>query len=792
MRTEHYLHFENATDIRRSTSGLEATLGREKLRIDLIKDDVIRIKISRGGKFDERPSEAVAAEPELGLVSYDWIESAAGATITTSALRVQVAASPFSIDVHRTDGSVVFESARDGKGRPQSYSTLNDAFAIRRKVSAGDPIYGLGEKTGSFNRRGRDFTLWNTDVLNPTASGEFTADRDSNDLRADCTSTEFDPYYMSIPFFYHQDAASSKISGSFIDNPYRAFYDFTADNEILIHFSGGQYTEYVFGGPTMARILEQYTELTGRTALPPLWALGYHQCRWYGYVQDDIMRLADKHRELDVPLDTLWLDIDYMDGYRVFTWNDERYPDVRVMLDGLKKQGIRAITIIDPGVKHDPGYEVFDDGMAKDIFAKTEGGDLYIGQVWPGDTAFPDFSLPEGRAWWGALNAEHVKSGLAGIWNDMNEPATGEISPYEMRFGHGKYSHEQYHNQYALLMAMGTTEGLLEAMPNLRTFVLSRAGSAGIQRYAANWMGDNMSRFDHLWLSIPMGAGMSISGQSFVGADIGGFGEDSSPELFTRWIQYGALTPFARTHSMAGTVDQYVWAFGEDVLGHAREAIKLRYRLLPYIYSAFVESSETGAPIQRPLVFDYQDDAVARELDDQYLFGRDLLVAPIWAAGQTSRETYLPAGGWYEWHTGAAIESRGQNVGSQAPLDRIPIYAKAGAVVSMLPTAPLNTDAIDRSRLELHVFAPLADGTTTSFVQEDDGLTFDALTGKLVRTEFAVTRAGNAVTLKAVSTGAGFAGFDRVGYEIVWHTPAGERRESVASSTGTFEVSIDL
>ena len=792
MRTDHYLHFEQATEIARSTSGLSAKLGREKLRIDIIEADLIRIKISRGGKFDERPSEAVAVEPELGNVSYDWAEGPEGATITTSALRVEVTASPFAIDVYRTDGSVVFESSRDKHGRPQSYSTLNDAFAIRRRVGSGDPIYGLGEKTGSFNRRGRDFTLWNTDVLNPTAAGEFTANRDAGDLRADCTSTEFDPYYMSIPFFYHQDAATSAISGSFIDNPYRAFYDFTADDEILIHFAGGQYTEYVFGGPSMARILEQYTQLTGRTALPPLWALGYHQCRWYGYVQADIENLAAKHRELDLPLDTLWLDIDYMDGYRVFTWNTDRYPDVKGMLDGLKKQGVRAITIIDPGVKHDPGYEVFDDGMAKDIFAKTEGGDLYIGQVWPGDTAFPDFSMPEGRAWWGALNAEHVKSGLAGIWNDMNEPATGSISPYEMRFSNGKYSQEQYHNQYALLMAMGTTEGLLEAMPNLRTFVLSRAGSAGIQRFAANWMGDNMSRFDHLWLSIPMGAGMSISGQSFVGSDIGGFGEDATPELFTRWIQYGALTPFARTHSMAGTIDQYAWAFGDEVLGCAREALKLRYRLLPYIYSAFVEASETGAPIQRPLIFDYQDDASVRNLDDEYLFGRDLLVAPIWAAGQESRETYLPAGTWYDWHTGEAIASKGQSVHSDAPISRIPIYARAGSVIAMLPTAPLNTDAIDRSRLELHVFAPLADGTTTSFVQEDDGLTFDALAGKLVRTTFAVTRAGSALTLKAASTGAGFAGFDRVGYDIVWHTPAGERRESIASTEGNFEAGIAL
>ena len=298
-----------------------------------------------------------------------------------------------------------------------------------------------------------------------------------------------------------------------------------------------------------------------------------------------------------------------MDGYRVFTWNTEQFPDAPGMLRRLADDGFRVITIIDPGVKHEPGYWVFDQGLERDVFCRTEGGDTYIGQVWPGNTAFPDFVTEEARAWWGELNAAHVQSGLAGIWNDMNEPATGTISPQQMRFGKGRYSHERYRNQYALLMAMGTRAGLLESMPDRRTFILSRAGFAGIQRYAANWMGDNLSRWDHLEVGITMGSGFGVSGQPFVGADIGGFHGHSNAELFLRWMQFGTLTPFCRNHSEIDNVDQYAWSWGEAVLELARAAVRLRYRLLPYIYAAFVHAAETGEPVQRPLVFDHQHDA---------------------------------------------------------------------------------------------------------------------------------------------------------------------------------------
>jgi alpha-glucosidase len=485
MQDSGFIALNHLADVRQTTLGIAGHLGHERFRVDVITSQILRVKISRGGEFDESPSYALAIDPvEQALAdgadtgfSVEIGESAA--ILTTSALVLTVSFKPFGFTLNRTDGTKVFASHGDG------YAILNNDWKVARTAKPEDAIYGLGEKTGRQNRRGRDFHLWNTDVLNPNASGEFTKAHEGTHPRADNTSTEFDPYYVSIPFFYHQDAATGHIGGSFIDNGYRSYYDFTPETHYSIFFSGGQYTEYLFAGPSMADILRDYTWLTGRTQLPPIWALGYHQCRWHEYSQQDVLDLAAKHRALDIPVDTLWLDIDYMDGYRVFTWNDKLFPDVASMLAALREDGIRVITIIDPGVKFEPGYEVFDAGLEREVFCLTEGGDIYIGQVWPGNTAFPDFVNPEAREWWGDLNAKHVESGIAGIWNDMNEPATGDISPTPMRFGKGEFSHERYHNAYAMLMAMGTEQGLRKAMPELRTFILSRAGSLDGRQHVA-------------------------------------------------------------------------------------------------------------------------------------------------------------------------------------------------------------------------------------------------------------------------------------------------------------------
>ncbi|HZA32052.1 MAG TPA: TIM-barrel domain-containing protein, partial [Propionibacteriaceae bacterium] len=614
LETDHYVRFERVSSVGETDRGLLAELHDEQLRIDLIRDDLVRFKISRARTFDESPTFAVCADPLQTPVKFRVERDAERVRLRTSAMVVSLWLHPFRLDVHRLDGSVVIETAVDQDGQYWPYATLNDAFTLRRRCRHEDAIFGLGEKTGRQNRKGRDFVMYNADVLNPDAAAEFIAGKAADDPRGDPTSVEYDPYYVSIPFFYHQDYPDGRMAASFVDNGYRGSYEFSQSSEYRISFRGGQYTEYIFAGPHMPDILNAYTWLTGRIAAPPLWSLGYHQCRWFHYTQQAVEALAEQHRQHQIPCDGLWLDIEYMDGYRVFTWNPDLFPDPPAMLKRLKEQGFRVITIIDPGVKYDPGYEVFDSGVERDVFCRTEGGDVYIGQVWPGNTAFPDFATEEAREWWGDLNAAHVESGLAGIWNDMNEPATGKIPPIRMLFGRGQYSHEHYRNQYALLMAMATTAGLRKQMPELRTFVLSRAGFAGIQRYAANWMGDNQSRWDHLWLSIPMGNGFGISGQAFVGADIGGFQGNANAELFLRWMQYGVLTPFCRNHSEIGNVDQYAWAWGDVIEGYVRSAISLRYRLLPYLYACFLSAAETGAPVQRPMIFDHQYDATLRDL----------------------------------------------------------------------------------------------------------------------------------------------------------------------------------
>ena len=769
----YYSPFTQTGRFVRLSSGIELELESERFTVTVLQDDLLLLTISHGGHREQNPSHAVCAD--IGAMKADFAleESDDEVRLTTSAMMLTICRNPFSLRAVRSDGSVIFETASDDEGTSWAYARLNDHFVTMRRCRHEDAFFGLGEKTGRFNRKGRNFILWNTDVLNPNATGEFVAKHKSGDPRADPLSSEFDPYYVSIPFFYHLPHMQSAMAGFFFDNPYRATFEFSHVQEYRVHFHGGQYTEFVFAGPAMKDILRDYSMLTGRMAPPPLWALGNHQCRWFPYTQENVEKLAALHREKRIPCDALWLDIDYMDGYRVFTWNRKAFPDPAELLSHLHEQGFRVVTIIDPGIKYEPGYAVFDEASRADLLCKTPGGAVYVGQVWPGRTAFPDFTLEETRTWWGRLNAEHLKSGLAGIWNDMNEPATGDVFPDEMWFEHGNYPHARFHNQYAMLMAMATVHGLLAVLPDRRTFVLSRAGSAGIQRYAANWMGDNCSRWEHLEMSIPMALGFGVSGQPFVGADIGGFVEDGSMELLLRWYQCGTLTPFCRNHNCAGQRDQYPWVYGPAAEDLAREAIGFRYRLMPYIYTQFMLAIETGAPVQMPLIFQYQDDLSARHIDDEYLFGSDLLVAPIFRAGDLSRHVYLPAGTWHDWRTGEVITG-GRWISALAPLSSIPVYARGGSVIPLWPEVPPSTMEYFPKRIELHVFLPEEDGETVSFLQEDDGTTCAFKRGRFLLTKFTLCRRTGQLIIRASSSGQGFAEFARNEFSLRFHGQVSE------------------
>jgi alpha-glucosidase len=752
----------------RTAHGVVAGVGEEKFRVDVIRSDLLRLKISQAGHFDDSPTFAASfAMPDAP--AFEVAEEEATLALQTEDLRLVIHKRPFRLSAHRRDGSLIFaDAAEDGKAA--GYRCLNDSFVVTRQIGLHDAIYGLGEKTGRFDRRGRRFVMWNTDVLAPDVLRKNRLSEADWSLKGQ--SPSFDPYYTSIPFFYHcqAEAAEAKLAGFFVDNGYKGNFVFDGRSTYSYAFFGGQYTEYIFAGPSMRSVLAGYTHITGRMRVPPMWALGQHQCRFHDYTQDDVLDVGRSYRERRIPCDVLWLDIGYMDGYRVFTWDREKFPDVRDMIARMTADKFRLVTIVDPGVKAEAGYAVFDDGRKRNVFCKTDGGQLYSGQVWPGRTVFPDFPRAEARAWWSDLNVRHVRDGVAGIWIDMNEPATGTIEPFAMRFDRdgANHPHERYHNQYALLMALATFEGLCRANPGARPFILSRAGFAGIQRYAAQWLGDNVSDWEHLRLSVPMAMGLGISGQPFVGADIPGFSASPTPELAVRWIQYGALTPFCRCHNELGERDQYPWSFGPGVEKRFRAALELRYRLLPYIYSSFVMASESGDPIQRPLVYDFQHDPHARETDDAYLLGDALLVAPVLGPGQTARHVYLPQGTWVDWHTGES-HAGGQFITASAPLDRIPVFARGGRVIPAWEVVPASTMDHYPESLELHVFVPAEDGESVSYVHEDDGVSDAYSRGAFLRTAVSVIRDGDRIRVRSTVSGKGFPEFRRRSLRLVFH-----------------------
>jgi len=755
--TDFFAALDEVRALQHCRRGVVVLVDNERASFDFICEDVVRIKISRDGVFDANPTFAVMHD-EFGSVPFSVRESKTQIELQSAALRVRIRRRPFQISIYRTDGSVVYSSV-PGK----TYRYLNNSWSVCRRSAGGDTYLGLGEKTGALNHNGRHLQMWNTDILAPAVDGSVR-DRSGKHPELDPTSNCFDPYYVSIPLYYHLPATQPQLaSASFIDNGYHLHYDLSGTQQMQIIGEGGQYTEYVFAGPQIADILAAYTRLTGRMSAPPLWSLGHHQCRWHDYTQQSWQQLADNYRQKQIPCDVLWLDIDYMQDYRVFTWNKDKFPDIQTQLQQLRQQHFRAITIIDPGVKHDPGYAVFDEGMERNLFCKTESGQVYIGQVWPGRTCFPDFVKEETRWWWGRLNADHVRSGLAGIWNDMNEPATGVVSPLAMRFDRdgANHAHERYHNQYALLMAMGTMEGLRAAMPQLRTFILSRGGFAGMQRYAANWTGDNCSTWAHLAMSVTMNCNFGLSGQPFVGSDVGGFCGTPSPELLIRWYQYGVFQPFFRNHSVAGAVDQYPWAMGEKAETLIREAIELRYRLLPYIYTSFMQSSHSGEPIQRPLIYDFQDDAGARANSSEYMFGRALLVAPVVSEAQRQRQLYLPRGYWYDFAANT-LHSGGNRIVAEAPLQRCPVFARAGAIIA---TAELvqSTMQYAPQTLTLNIYAPVEPGDVHhSVLYEDDGLSDKHRSGEFLRTEFKLWRnVDGSIELHSQVSGESFPEFCR-------------------------------
>jgi len=577
------------------------------------------------------------------------------------------------------DGGLIFRSL-DGKilreELPPEY--LDGVTTHRALLQPEEHIYGLGERTTALNRRGGNFRMWNSDPGGHYGIGK-------------------DPIYICVPVYLSLHSQGAYLA--FYENAYPA--DFSFETTAEARFEGGLLRYYIIPGP-LPRALERYTELTGRPELPPRWSLGYHQCRW-GYKSDsDIRQVAAGFQANDMPISAIHLDIDYMDGFRVFTVNRQAFPNLKELAAEMEAKGIKLVAILDPGVKQDPQYEVYREGRKKGLFCKLPKGQVLHGLVWPGWAAFPDFTNPKTREWWGSYYLRLLEAGIAGFWHDMNEPtsftAWGDMTlPLTTRHdfdGRGS-DHREGHNLYALLMAQAGYEALRLHCPHRRPWLLTRSGWAGLQRYAWSWTADTETSWEALRMTIPEVLGLALSGLPFSGPDIGGFSGGPSAELYLRWFELAAFLPFFRTHSAIGTPPREPWVFGEPTTHIVRDFLRLRYRLMPYLYTLAWQTSQAGHPLVRPLFWADMADRRLWDVDDAFLLGESLLIAPVVEQGQLSRRVTLPQGHWYNFWDDTLYTGPGEPE-IPAPLEQIPVLVRAGSV---LPLA-------EGECLTLHVFAP--------------------------------------------------------------------------------------
>ncbi|MEZ0370182.1 MAG: glycoside hydrolase family 31 protein [Candidatus Sericytochromatia bacterium] len=615
-------------------------------------------------------------------------------------------------------------------GLPQgSGMTLNLALL------PGDDFYGLGERTGFLNKRGRRWNNWATDQF--------------------FHLPQADPLYQSHPFVILR--SNDAYLGLYLDESWFSCFDlgYTQPDQWSIHTAGPTLDLYLIPGPEPKDILSRYTELLGRAPMPPLWALGKHQCRWSYPEQDVVLEVARQYREHQLPLDAIWLDIDYMESYKVFSFSTFRFPDPGQMCLDLMGMGIRTVAIVDPGVKCEPGYHIYDQGKELKAWVQNYKDEDLVGAVWPEPVVWPDFSQPAVRRWWGQNHRFYLEKGLSGIWNDMNEPAAfkwvGKTLPLDAR--QGVFSHAEVHNLYAYQMCQATYEGLLQLQHDKRPFILTRSGFAGIQKYAWVWTGDNASYWEHLEMSIPMLLNLGLSGVPFIGADIGGFSGDCDGELLSAWTWLGVCYPFMRNHAGKRSRRQEPWQFGEPWSGYVRQAVEFRYRLLPYLYTLARQATLDGLPLMRPLLLEYPDDAETRNLNDEFLLGTDLLAAPVTRPGQTRRLIYLPAGDWVDFWNGEVHKGQQWRQISVSPA-RLPLYQRAG---SALPLAPLqqHTTSAEWPELTWRI-APAAAMTGQVYSDAGDGPVngqIETISGTLRRGKLHLQRSESSRKVKLALTG---------------------------------------
>jgi alpha-glucosidase len=711
------------------------------LAITPLSDDVIRVHFTTASSFGRDHSYAIINR-DLGTPDAKVKIGSDSTTLRTASLTVIIQQSPLRISFANAAGEILDADS------PQFGTSISGsgAFRVAKELRDDEHVYGLGEKNGRLDKRGwqeggYDCVMWNSDTYMYDSST--------------------DPLYVSVPFY--MVVRGGNAHGIFLDNTWRSFFDIGHQQQGILNFgaAGGDLDYYFINGPDPKQVIERYTELTGRMPLPPLWSLGYNQCRYSYYPEARVRLLADTFRVKKVPADVIWLDIHYQDNYKPFTWNLQRFPDPKKMLSDLRAQGFHVVTIVDPHPKVEKGYAPYDEGIAGNYFVKNPDGSVYEGPVWPSQgenpapSVFPDFSNPAARKWWGSLFGNFLDMGVAGIWNDMDEPSvfdtpTGTM-PLDTIFDNEGQptTQREIHNVYGQLTSRATFEGLSRLRPNERPFVLTRASFAGGQRYAAVWPGDNTSDWSSLRQAITTLLGLGVSGFPFVGCDIGGFVGAPSGELYTRWLQAGVFFPFMRSHSELNSPDKEPWSFGYRYEAINKRTIELRYELLPYIYNVMQQASETGLPALRPLFLEFPDDLGVSGTSDEFMFGDDLLVAPVLHEGQTDCDVYLPTGDWFDYWTGKKFDG-GKTIQMPVTLETIPLFVRSGGFIFRQPVVQF-TGQMPGNALCVLV-APAKESSASLY--EDDGESLDYRNGQFMKRRFSQMSNDQQMTVK-ISTPEG-------------------------------------
>jgi alpha-glucosidase len=717
-------------------NGIRLSRDRLILQVEALRDDVLRVRESVSGELPEDASWAIPDAVRRQTVQVT--QEATGDTLGfhTRSLRVRIERTDFRLTVLDLQGNILQE---DPPGWP--IETHGAAFRVYKTMPMDEHYFGLGDKTGPLDRREQTFRLWNTDRFGFQEST--------------------DPIYKSIPFFLTMRAGRSL--GVLLDNTWASSFDFgkLQRNTYSFGSEGGPINYYLFYGPEPRRVVMTYAWLTGLPPLPPLWSLGFQQSRYSYESEEKLRKIAARLRADKIPADVLYLDIDYQQQYRPFTVDKKQFPHFTDMLSDLKRDNFHVVLITDLHIARVPNaeYAPYDTGVAGDHFVKLPDGSTFVGTVWPGPSVFPDFTRHQTREWWGDLYKDFVKQGVAGFWNDMNEPSVFGVANLTMPdnaqhridepgFRGRTANHLEIHNVYGMENSRATYEGLLKISPNVRPFVLTRATYAGGQRYAATWTGDNTGSWNHLRLTTPMLLNLGLSGFGYCGADVGGFAGTPSPELLTRWTEIATFQPIDRNHTEKGSADKEIWVHGPEQEAIRRRYIEERYRLLPYLYTVVEETSRTGLPVVRPLFLEFPDaakDLHPLDLDagNEFLFGPSLLVAPQ-PFGEQPRpyELKLPPGIWFDYWSGAKVpEGKAQNI--QPQLDTLPVFVREGTILPMQPLTQ-STGETPQGPLTLRVY-PGKDCKGSVYL--DDGKTMAYQHGDFLRVEFSCAATFDGISL---------------------------------------------